>query len=69
MPSTVIKSFEYDRRRASLAVTFQNGRRYRYDQVPPATFEAMRGAFSKGSFFNREIRDRFPCTRIDHLAF
>ena len=62
MPSSVIRSFEYDDDSQSLAVTFLSGRRYRYDRVPVETYRAMRRALSKGSFFNRQVRDRFPCT-------
>ena len=60
MPSTVIKDFKYDASHARLTVTFTTGRIYEYYAVPTATYEAMRGAFSKGTFFNREIRDCFP---------
>jgi hypothetical protein len=39
-------------------VTFVTGRRYVYDDVPPNVFAAFSAAFSKGAFFNHEIRDR-----------
>lgn len=60
MPSTVIKDFRYDAAHARLTITFINGRIYEYYAVPPATDEAMRRAFSKGTFFNRQIREHFP---------
>ncbi|WP_246671387.1 KTSC domain-containing protein [Mesorhizobium sp. 8] len=37
-----------------------SGRRYDYEDVPPETYAAYRAAFSKGRYFNRFIRDRFP---------
>jgi hypothetical protein len=49
-----------------LQVTFVTGRRYVYEGVPPEVFEAFKAAFSKGSFFNREIRDRYQYREIVH---
>ena len=68
MPSTVIRAFRYDPERRELDIEFTSGRCYRYLGVPPETAAAMRGAFSKGSYFNRHIRDKFafrsgmPCS-------
>ena len=64
MPSTVIRSFEYDAETRELRVLFQSGRSYVYQQVPPETFDGMRRAFAKGEYFNAEIRDRFPFVRL-----
>lgn len=64
MPSSVIRDFAYDAETRSLAIEFTTGRRYRYDGVPPEVVEAMRAARSKGSHFNRNIRDRYPHTRL-----
>ncbi|WP_428683106.1 KTSC domain-containing protein [Reyranella sp.] len=63
MPSTVIRSYHYDRRRRELDVVFQSRRRYTYQGVPQETYDAMKAAFSKGEFFNRHIRDHFPFER------
>jgi hypothetical protein len=63
MPSTVIRSYRYDPRRRALDIVFQTKRRYTYEHVPEETYKAMKAAFSKGAFFNRHIRDRFPFTR------
>ena len=63
MPSTVIRSYHYDRRRRELDIVFQSRRRYTYRDVPEDTYEAMKAAFSKGEFFNRHIRDHFPFER------
>jgi len=63
MPSSVIRSFRYDRARCELLVTFQSGKRYRYEQVPVELYESMKNAFSKGEFFNAHIRDRFSFQR------
>jgi hypothetical protein len=59
MPSTVIRNFRYDPDRRRLHITFISGRRYAYQDVPADLAEEMRLAFSKGTFFNRRIKDRF----------
>ena len=63
MPSSVIRSYHYDRRRRALDIVFQSRRRYTYRDVPEETYEAMKVAFSKGEFFNRHIRDHFTFER------
>ena len=63
MPSTVIRSYRYDRRRRALHFVFQSGRRYTYLGVPEKVYDKMNAAFSKGEFFNRHIRDRFTFQR------
>ncbi|MEJ0097975.1 MAG: KTSC domain-containing protein [Bauldia sp.] len=60
MPSTVIRSFEYDPVRNELTVTFTTERVYVYSLVPPPVADAFRAAVSKGEFFNQNIRDRYP---------
>jgi hypothetical protein len=59
MPSNVIRRFEYRPESRELEVLFVTGRRYIYADVPPEEAQAFRAAFSKGSYFNRHIRDRF----------
>ena len=61
MPSTVIEKSAYHPATRTMSVWFRaSGRRYDYEDVPPETYAAYRAAFSKGSYFNRVIRDRFP---------
>ena len=64
MPSTAIRYFRYDSATHELQVTFVTGRRYIYDDVPSDVFDAFRAAFSKGAFFNHEIRDRFTYREV-----
>ena len=47
-----------------LDVTFVTGRRYIYEDVPPQVSDAFRSAFSKGTFFNGEIRDRYAFREV-----
>jgi lysyl-tRNA synthetase class 2 len=68
MPSTVIRSFAYDRAGAALDVTFVTGRRYRYFLVPPYIADGMSEAFSKGRYFNARVRDRFPFEELEGEA-
>lgn len=64
MPSSVIRRFDYDARTRCLDVEFVSARLYRYHDVPAEVAEEMRAAFSKGSYFNRHIRDRYRFTRL-----
>lgn len=68
MPSTVIAGFDYDAEHARLTVKFTTGRVYEYFAVPSAAAEAFRLAFSKGTYFNRHIRDHFPFREIGQPA-
>lgn len=65
MPSTVIRSFDYDPARSALDVTFVSGRRYRYADVPDKVADAFKSAPSKGRFFNARIRDAYRYTELD----
>ena len=67
MPSTVIRAWKYDEAEERLDIVFVSGRHYSYHDVPPAIAEEMRQAFSKGSFYNRRIRDCFRFTRTDRM--
>jgi KTSC domain-containing protein len=64
MPSTVIAAYSYNPRKAELTVKFVSGKRYAYERVPSAVYTEFCNAGSKGRFFNREIRDRYPMRRL-----
>lgn len=49
---------------AKLQLQFHNGTIYQYFAVPPAIWTALLAAASKGAYFNRHIRDRFPHLRL-----
>ena len=68
MPSTVIRRFEYRPDARELVVEFVTGRVYVYADVPEAEAQAMRGAFAKGVYFNRHIRDRYACREVSPSA-
>ncbi|GAA4449804.1 MAG: KTSC domain-containing protein [Chitinophagaceae bacterium] len=64
MPSTVIASFDYQDAQHVLDIRFHSGRVYRYENVPLAIVEALRRARSKGSYYNRQIRNKFRFMRL-----
>ena len=64
MPSTAIADIEYDETRERLMVTFVTGRVYEYIDVPPDVAASFQSAFSKGTFFNGYIRDRYDFREI-----
>ena len=59
MPSSVIRSFSYDRPAQALYVRFNSGELYRYEDVPPGVPEAWLAVLSKGRFFSQRVRDRY----------
>ena len=68
MPSTVIKRFDYRRESQELVILFTTGRRYLYSGVPEDAVGRFRSAFSKGIYFNRYVRDRYPCRELSAAA-
>ena len=64
MPSSVIKDFEYEPELARLTITFTTGRVYAYYMVPPDVAVSFTAAFSKGTYFNTRIRDRFSFREV-----
>lgn len=48
----------------TLALRFRRGTVYCYFSVPPAVFQDLIAAPSKGAYFNRHIRDRFRHQRL-----
>jgi len=62
--STTLRAFAYDESREILQVEFVSRAIYHYYSVPAAVHEALLGAASKGSCFNRVIRGRFPYSLI-----
>ena len=65
MPSTAIRDIDYDGPSHRLTVTFVSGRRYVYDGVAQRVYDAFTRTDSRGGFFNREIRDRYPFHEIE----
>ena len=58
--SKTLASALYHPRRRQLELEFRSGKRYLYFQVPPHYYNELLQADSKGTYFNRNIRNRFP---------
>jgi hypothetical protein len=68
MPSTVIRRFDYRSETRELEIVFTTSRRYLYSDVPEETARDLGAAFSKGVYFNRYIRDRYPCRELHETS-
>jgi hypothetical protein len=59
MLSNAVADIRYDQARERLTVTFVTGQIYEYVDVPVEVAASFQSAFSKGTFFNTYIRDRY----------
>lgn len=62
--STTLAAVAFDPSRHCLQVQFRDGSCYKYTAVPSAVFQALLTAESKGGFFNRVLRGKFPFVRL-----
>jgi hypothetical protein len=58
--STTLATVAYDEARELLRLEFCSRAVYLYFGVPPAVHQALLDAPSKGEYFNRTIRGRYP---------
>jgi hypothetical protein len=58
--SLTLATVAYDVTRSLLQLEFCNRTAYLYFGVPPAVHQGLLDAPSKGRYFNRAIRGRFP---------
>jgi hypothetical protein len=58
--STTLAAVAYDESQEALQLEFRGGEIYRYCGVPAGVHKKLLNAASKGSYFNRVIRGRFP---------
>jgi hypothetical protein len=63
--SSAISEIDYDAERSKLLVRFMSGERYVYVGVPGRVHRSFVEAQSKGRFFQREIRDRYPFNKLE----
>jgi hypothetical protein len=68
MPSSVIRSFDYQPDKRELEVRFVSGRRYVYFEVPAREVERLKSARSKGGYFNLHIRDRYQYRELERAG-
>lgn len=64
MASSVIRGAWYKPGQSELDLLFVSGRRYVYSQVPQSVAEAFASAPSKGAYYNRKIRNHYPCREV-----
>ena len=62
--SSNISAFRYDKNTDTLQVDFNSGSTYEYMNVSPQTHRAFQSALSKGEYFARHIRSRFPFEEV-----
>jgi hypothetical protein len=65
LQSRTLASALYYPRQHQLELEFRSGKRYLYFQVPPQCYRELLRVDSKGAYFNRNIRNRFP---FQHLS-
>jgi KTSC domain len=58
--STTLVAVAYDESRNTLQLEFRSGAIYQCTGVPAGVHQELLAAPSKGSYFNRVIRGRFP---------
>lgn len=62
--STSLASVAYNAEHGLLQIQFRDRTTYQYSSVPENIHEALLRAPSKGTYFNRFIRGKFPHVRI-----
>jgi hypothetical protein len=62
--SSAIREIDYAPSEQRLRVRFISGAAYDYEGVPATVGEGFLAADSKGRYFARRIRDRYPYRRI-----
>ena len=64
LDSSVLSAAAYRPAKRTLYLRFHSGERYRYFNFPPQNYRDFLAANSKGQYFSRNIRNRFP---YEHL--
>ncbi|HBK4689244.1 KTSC domain-containing protein [Serratia liquefaciens] len=62
--SSNIMSAGYDPDNETLEIEFKGGTVYQYYNVDAHLYEQFSGAASKGQFFNANIKNSFPFSRV-----
>jgi hypothetical protein len=66
--STTLRSAGYEAAREILELEFAAGDVYQYLEVPASVYRSLMQAESKGTYFNREIRDAYTTLRMGRRA-
>ena len=62
--SSNIASIGYEPALSTLEVEFKHGSIYQYSHVPQSVYEALMGANSHGSYFNRCVKDSYSYHKV-----
>jgi lysyl-tRNA synthetase class 2 len=62
--SSNISEARFDKTTDTLEVDFQNGSSYVYSNVSPSAWRMFQAAPSKGAFFAKSIRNRYPFEQV-----
>lgn len=65
--SSNISEVDYFEEKAQLKVKFVSGGSYLYEAVPKKVYEAFINADSKGSYFARNIRNKYKSRKLNGL--
>jgi hypothetical protein len=65
MPSSVIKSMDYDAAAAVLKIIFVSGVIYEYKNVPENVYQSMKSSSSKGTYLNTHIKNNFEYKKLN----
>ncbi len=59
--SSAISAVGYDSNTGRMKITFKQGRTYDFCRVPSQIHKGLMEAASKGSYFDRFIKDHYQC--------
>jgi hypothetical protein len=59
--SEAMNAVGYDAGTRRMRISFQQGHSYDFCNVPPTIHQGLMAAPSKGTYYNRYIRDRYQC--------
>lgn len=59
--SSAISAVGYDSNTSRMKITFKQGRTYDFCRVPSQIHKGLMEAASKGSYFDRYIKDKYQC--------
>jgi hypothetical protein len=62
--SSMINTAFYDKQHRNLILTFKDGKRYLYEDVPSGTYEGLRAAESKGRYLHRNVIKLFSFKKV-----
>lgn len=62
--SSMLEAIHHDPNTRILTVKYKNGSTYEHSDVGADKVEALRGAASPGTFFNKKIRNNHPGKKV-----